>query len=90
MTTLRIYRPGLLAFSVLYMAAAAIKLMFFGGDPSIDVPWIIAGALWSASAFRAPRPELLPHVEGPGPLAPTPTGRFWSGWPPSKDPDDYR
>lgn len=36
-------------------------------------------------------PQQAAHALGPGPLAPTPAGRFRAtGWPPSRDPDDYR
>jgi hypothetical protein len=45
-----------------------------------------------ASAFLVtPRAAEARDPLGPGPLARTPSGRFRaSGWPPSKDVDDYR
>lgn len=40
--------------------------------------------------FRDP-PVIVPDTEEAGPLRATPTGRFRAtGWPPSKNPDDYR
>ncbi|WP_035128054.1 hypothetical protein [Conexibacter woesei] len=86
---MRVHRPWTLALALFYIVLGTLRLAL-GGDPSMWGMWIVAGLVWTAVAFRRPPPE-SPAVEGPNPLRATPTGRFRAtGWPPSKEPGDYR
>jgi hypothetical protein len=60
-------------------------------DSVIVVGALISGVLRVAAGLLRDPPVVVPGPEGPGTLAATPTGRFRAtGWPPSKNPDDYR
>ena len=63
-----------------------------GKDTDTGLAYLVIAAGQVAVAFlRTPRAVDPDEPLGPGPLARTPSGRFRaSGWPPSKDVDDYR
>jgi hypothetical protein len=86
----KLHQPWLLGTAVVWIAAAVFTLALGSGDRWEAVPSLVVGVLWSIGAFL---PSWRPsrRGDGPDPLRGTPTGRVRAtGWPPSKDPDDYR
>jgi hypothetical protein len=84
-------RPSFLG-GVTLVALGLLTLMVRGGghDPALAWIFVGGGALRVVMSFFF-RWRLGAGVDGPGPLTPSPTGRFRaSGWPPSKDPEAYR
>ncbi|MCW2993859.1 MAG: hypothetical protein JWQ18_1354 [Conexibacter sp.] len=86
---MRIRRP-LDALSAVPLVVVGTLEVTPGKDTGLGVLWLLAGARWAWSSTRE-RPSVPEGALGPGPLAPSGTGRFRAtGWPPSKDPADYR
>lgn len=77
----------------LVIAAVAAWALALHGTDERTLAWLfLAGGLarMATGYFVAVRYVLRPDT-GPGPLSPTPAKRFRAtGWPPSKDPEDYR
>jgi hypothetical protein len=85
----RIRRPLDALFAVPFLVVGTLEVVT-GKDAGLGVLWILAGARWTWSSTRE-RPPTPGGSLGPGPLASSGTGRFRAtGWPPSKDPADYR
>jgi hypothetical protein len=86
---LRVRQKSVALFALFY-AAFALRNLTGPHDHTVGVLWAVTAVLWGISSLRKP-PSPADRVLGSGPLAPSGTGRFRaSGWPPSKDPDDYR
>ena len=86
---MRIHRGADAVFAVPFVGLGVVRLVA-GDDRELGALWVLLGLrfAWSSTRERPPEPE---DAHGPGPLAPSGTGRFRaSGWPPSKDPSDYR
>jgi len=85
----RIHRPFDALFAVPFFVLGTLDVAS-GRKVDLGVLWLLTGARWTWSSTRE-RPPEPDGALGPGPLAPSGTGRFRAtGWPPSKDPADYR
>jgi hypothetical protein len=74
-----------------YVAIGAFGVV--GGHADAEVPYVFVaiGAIHIVLSFLFKRTRRELESMPPGPMRPTPTGRFRAtGWPPSKNPDDYR
>jgi hypothetical protein len=83
-------RPSFL-FGLTFVVLGAIGLI--GGNSVAGLSWlfVIGGGARAVLSFFVRWPEPGAGAAGPGPLRSTPAGRFRAtGWPPSKNPEDYR
>jgi hypothetical protein len=75
----------------LFWSALGALGLALGADTALSGLALVGGVLRVVLAFvlAPPRPSVA--VDGPHPLRATGTGRLRAtGWPPSKNPDDYR
>lgn len=73
---------------LLFLVPSALALLLGAvNGAEVTLMWTVSGGVQViVSFFVNPR-----RRSGPGPLDPTPAGRFRAtGWPPSKDPEEYR
>jgi hypothetical protein len=82
--------PGLIRSGLFWAGLGAVVLVA-GKDPYLAWLFLGGGGLRIVAAWFFAPSEPTPAADGPDPLRATPTGRFRAtGWPPSKNPEDYR
>jgi hypothetical protein len=54
----RLHQPWLLAFGLVFIAEAGLKLVLGHGDASDRTLFLVVGAVWCAAAFRGPNPPI--------------------------------
>jgi hypothetical protein len=89
--TVTIHRRGELVWAAAILAVGVWRVATHRSVEISVLAFLWAARFaWSSTRERPPEPE-PDRVLGPGPLAPSGVGRFRAtGWPPSRDPDDYR
>lgn len=90
---LSVRQPWNLSLGLLGLALGAYALLSHQEPPAIAALIVFGAGHVFTGLFRDP-PPIVPDTgdtADTGPLRATPTGRFRAtGWPPSKNPDDYR
>jgi hypothetical protein len=82
---------GSFLFGAALLTFGVVLLLTGDNDDETWILLIAIGAGRMVASFFFTWSRLSGGKEGPGPLDATGTGRFRaSGWPPSKDPGDYR
>jgi hypothetical protein len=80
--------PFGVVLGVAYLGVGLLGVLHHHG---LGIVFLGLGVVYVLKGLLTTPPAAMSSDRGPGSLAPTPTGRFRAtGWPPSKNPDDYR